>query len=244
MNKTTRILAALFLIAFLAGCGDDEEPTVGSNNTTANNNTSTSANNNTSTSANNNTSTSANNTATGFMFRTDEFSSYTRVDALGQPAVSTALVPAASKSAYNDDTPNIAAYAPEMIGTLTALHGALDDEIGAFQLTPCSMDDTDADGLPDCLGQDVTDGAGPLSPANLVLPDTLKILDASAAAGYPNGRRLQDPVIDIILSVILLDQSEVDPDSIVGVLNPAANDANGGEFQAAFPYLNPPFEAM
>ena len=237
-------LSLLVCVAMFAACGDDDDNNVTSNNTTANNTT---ANN---TTANNTTAnnTTANNTSAngepGYDFRTDDFGTYNRVDAIGQPAVSTALVPAESKAAYNDDTPNIAAYAGDMIATLTALHGALDDEIETFTLVPCTMEDTDDDSLPDCLGQDVTDGAGPLSPADLVLPDSVKILDSTGAAGYPNGRKLADPVVDIILSVILLDQSEENPDSIVGVLNPPANDANNGEFQAAFPYVNPPFEAQ
>lgn len=57
--------------------------------------------------------------------------------------------------------------------------------------------------------------------------------DLTAASG---------PVIDIVLSVILLDQSVHDPTTLVGALNPPANDANGGAFQDSFPYLNPPFE--
>jgi hypothetical protein len=227
-NQFMKGLALLVCVGMFAACGDDDE-----NNVTVNNNTS--ANN---TTANNTTAnnTTANNTTAnvdpGYDFRTDAPGTYTRVDAMGQPAVSTALVPAASKNGYNDDTPDIASYAGDMIATLTALHTALDDEIEAFSLVPCSMMDSDAD------------GAGPLSPAGLVLPDTLKILDSSGAAGYPNGRKLADPVVDVILSVILLDQSEADPDSIVGVLNPAMNDANGGEFQATFPYVNAPFEAQ
>ena len=40
-----------------------------------------------------------------------------------------------------------------------------------------------------------------------VVPDTLKI-DLTAAAGFPNGRKLEDPVIDVTLAVVLLDLTQ------------------------------------
>ena len=74
--------------------------------------------------------------------------------------------------------------------------------------------------------------------APLVVPDTLKI-DTSADAGFPNGRTLTDPVIDVTLAVVLLDLSVEGQEatSLVGVLNPAANDK---AFMDAFPYLAAP----
>ena len=175
---------------------------------------------------------------TDFRFRTDAPSAYTRVDRMGMPAVSTALI--ASKDAYNDDNPTddvAGTYVSEIVATLNFLHGALDTQLSGLSLTPCSMADANNDTLPDCVGQAVV-ANGP-TVAGLVLPDTLKI-DPSAAAGFPNGRRLQDPVIDVTLSVILLDMSVHGPTALVGT-NPTANDLGvEGAFLTTFPYLHPP----
>ena len=175
-----------------------------------------------------------------FNFRTDSPANYTRVDRLGMPAVSTALI--ASKDAYNDDDPagDVAGtYVGEIVATLNVLHGALDDDITGAGLTPCDMADNDADGLPDCVGQEVLPG-GP-TVAGLVLPDTIKI-DPAGAAGFPNGRLLPDPVIDVTLAVILLDMSVHGPGVLAGLpLNPATNDVGvEGAFLTSFPYLHPP----
>jgi len=69
------------------------------------------------------------------------------------------------------------------------------------------------------------------------VPDTLK-LDLGALPGFPNGRLLSDPVIDVTLAVILLDLGVdgQEATSLVGVLNPSANDV---PFEMTFPYLAP-----
>jgi hypothetical protein len=87
---------------------------------------------------------------------------------------------------------------------------------------------------PNCLSQEVAAG---VSVQSLVIPDTLTI-NTSAAAGFPNGRTLTDPVIDVTLAVILLDLTVAGQDAttLVGV-NPTANDV---EFLDAFPYLAAP----
>src|SRR5688572_18652468 len=48
-----------------------------------------------------------------------------------------------------------------------------------------------------CLNQ-VIPGTNGATPASLVIPDTLK-LDFSRPPGFPNGRLLSDPVIDVTL---------------------------------------------
>ena len=86
-----------------------------------------------------------------------------------------------------------------------------------------------------CLSQ-VIPGTGGATPASLVLPDTIK-LDLTQPAGFPNGRRLQDPVIDITLAVLLLDLTKHSPALLASLpLNPAANDK---PFSSAFPFLAP-----
>ena len=87
-------------------------------------------------------------------------------------------------------------------------------------------------GLHAALDDDLT-GAG------LVIPDTLTI-DSAAAAGFPNGRTLADPVIDVTLALVLLDLGAAGQDAttLAGLpLNPAANDV---PFLGAFPYLAAP----
>lgn len=120
----------------------------------------------------------------------------------------------------------------------SGIHAALDDDLVGAALTPCSMT-TQVNGLPECVGQEVAAG---VKVADLVLPDTLQI-NPAVAAGYPNGRRLQDPVIDVTLSVILLKlgascgAGTCSPLTLVNPpLNPPANDV---AFGTEFPYLAP-----
>lgn len=85
-----------------------------------------------------------------------------------------------------------------------------------------------------CLQQEVAPGT---SVADLIIPDTLT-LNLSAAAGFPNGRLLTDPVIDVTLAVIFLDLSVHSPTTLAEIpLNPPANDV---AFRTGFPFLAPP----
>lgn len=183
-------------------------------------------------------------------FRTDAPGTYARVDRMGMPAVSTALISRAMKNAYNDANPTQDAagtFVPELASTLTGIHTALDDDLATMSLAPCSMTNTDlgipvvAGMLPQCFGQEIAAG---VTVASLVVPDTLHI-DPTATAGFPNGRMLADPVIDVTLSVILLDMGGTcgagtcSPATLVGV-NPSENDRAEGEFLPTFPYLQVP----
>ncbi|OZA92886.1 MAG: hypothetical protein B7X57_06785 [Erythrobacter sp. 34-65-8] len=91
-----------------------------------------------------------------------------------------------------------------------------------------------------CLNQ-IVPGTGS-TVAGLIVPDTITV-DLSKPAGFPNGRRLQDPVIDITLAAIFLDLDVHAPDTLFRIpLNPPANDR---PFRPDFPYLalpqgNPP----
>lgn len=70
--------------------------------------------------------------------------------------------------------------------------------------------------------------------ASLVVPDTLT-LNLSTPSGFPNGRRLTDPVIDVTLAVIFLRLATHSPATLANVpVNPAANDL---PFRTTFPYL-------
>lgn len=87
-----------------------------------------------------------------------------------------------------------------------------------------------------CLSQYIP-GLGGVSPASLILPDTIKI-DMSKPAGFPNGRQLQDQAPDITLAVLLLDMNKHSPDFFARLpLNPAANDV---PFLSTFPFVAAP----
>jgi hypothetical protein len=95
--------------------------------------------------------------------------------------------------------------------------------------TPTSYDVTR------CLNQSIP-GTG-FTVAQAVVPDTLT-LNLAAPSGFPNGRKLTDPVIDVTLAVIFLDLTKSAPDTLAKLpLNPPANDV---PFQSVFPYLAPP----
>lgn len=84
-----------------------------------------------------------------------------------------------------------------------------------------------------CLNQQVAPG---VSVANLIIPDTVK-LDVTKPNGFPNGRGLTDPVVDITLAVIFLDLTK-HPASLLASLplDPPGNDV---PLPSTFPYLAP-----
>ncbi len=162
-----------------------------------------------------------------FAFSTAEPQRYSRIDRSGMPAISTALI--MSSDSYNTADPvndSNGEFVPEILGSLEFLHGALDEQLLSLGLTPCTV---------------VGDGTGTCATAAvpLIIPDTVKI-DTNAAAGFPNGRLLADPVIDVTLALALLELTgDTPPHSatdLVGVLNPAQNDL---AFDNAFPFLAP-----
>ena len=169
-------------------------------------------------------------TADEFNFASDLPSAYTRVDRMGMPAIATAVI--TSKNDYNAANPSDDAslkFASEIVTNLKGLHMALDDDLTGLGLTPCGVNPEDPfdPATSSCITQ----------AAPLVVPDTLKI-DTTAAAGFPNGRMLTDPVMDVTLAVVLLDLS-VDGQtatSLVGV-NPTQNDK---VFITSTPYLAKP----
>lgn len=194
---------ALMAGLVLVGCNDDDPVTTDDTDVT-----------------DTDTDTDSDTEVAGFSFATDAPSAYDRVDRMGMPAIATAVI--TSKDDYNEADPVDDAngdFVPEIVASVTALHGALDDDLTGLSLTPCAVDD--------CIAQ----------AAPLVVPDTLKI-DTSAAAGFPNGRTLPDPVMDVTLAVVLLDLTEHPVDLFAGLpLNPAANDK---AFKSDFPYLADP----
>ena len=153
-----------------------------------------------------------------FAFSDDETSAYSQVDRVGMPAVVVALI--SSKDAYNAAEPEgDADFADEIVASVQAVHDALDDDLAAAGLTPCDP-------------QACVEVAAPF-----VIPDVLAV-DATAQSGFPNGRRLPDPVMDVTLALVLLDL-EAHPVTTLAELplNPPSNDV---AFATSFPYLAPP----
>jgi len=199
---------------------------------------------------------------TGFSFRSDMPSAYTRVDRMGMPAVATALIPSGKKDEYNSVDPSddfatsagatcadlvSCRWAGDYVASISAIHGltnaggmTLNEQLTGLGLTPC----TDGGA---CATQFISGTSGPVV-ANLVIPDVLTI-DTTATAGFPNGRKLSDPAMDVTLAVLLLDLSvhnpgtftDLDGDGTPGPsLNPLANDV---AFGTTFPYVADPHTA-
>jgi len=73
----------------------------------------------------------------------------------------------------------------------------------------------------------------------MIIPDTLK-LDLARPSGFPNGRDLDDPVVDILLAMLLLDLNVSGQSTLTFAnlpLNPPGNDR---PFTTTFPFLAPP----
>lgn len=87
-----------------------------------------------------------------------------------------------------------------------------------------------------CLNQ-VIPGTGGTTVAAAVVPDVLT-LNLAAPSGFPNGRRLADPVVDVTLGIIFLDLTRTGAGTLAGVPVNPAND--GVTLRTTFPYLAAP----
>jgi hypothetical protein len=161
--------------------------------------------------------------STSFSFNTTSSADYAQIDRVGMPAVNTAVI--TSKDAYNAATPtddSSGLFVQQITTDVASLHTTLDAALMAAHLVPASTATSISQAAP------------------LIVPDTLKI-NTTAAAGFPNGRHLTDPVVDITLAVVLLDLSQngQTASTLANLpLNPPANDK---AFSATFPYLAAPF---
>ena len=81
-----------------------------------------------------------------------------------------------------------------------------------------------------CLNQRTGDGR---TTREVMIPD-LVTLDVTKPASFPNGRRLQDPVVDLEIAYLFLDLTRHSPNTLVNVpLNPLGLDQ---PLRAAFPF--------
>lgn len=163
-----------------------------------------------------------------FVFSTAAPEGYVRVDRMGGPVTATVLLPVSEKDRFNGGDPDDDGdYSAFVVATLERLHFELDDDLVAMGLTPCVVDA--------CVRQ----------AAPMVVPDVLR-LRLAEPDGFPNGRRLEDSVVDRVVAVALLDIATPGDcsgipctgDSFVDIpVNPTANEL---AFSLTFPYLAPP----
>jgi hypothetical protein len=188
-----------------------------------------------------------------FQFRDDAFTDYTRVDRMGMPAVNTAFI--TSKDDFNAGDPAddlddfrgevVDAFDFLMLGPTAAGNGeGLRDDLEGIPLVTCTVDQ-DSAGDPlnvgTCLETNLFANG---EEGGVIMPDDVGV-DTTVAAGFPNGRGLENQVMDLILALTLLDLGD-DPfadegggDQLVTTfsavpLNPGANDV---AFSGTFPYL-------
>ena len=104
--------------------------------------------------------------------------------------------------------------------------------------TPTPAPATVSYNVENCFTQAVP-GAGGLTLRSMIIPDTLK-LDLARPSGFPNGRDLDDPVVDILLAMLFLDFTVTGQSTATFAnlpLNPPGNDR---PFTPTFPFLAPP----
>jgi hypothetical protein len=140
-----------------------------------------------------------------------------RIDRMAIPAINTALIPSAQKDAFNQGAPasDATAYRATAVTTINGLRGAVDGLFGSS---------APQDGGP--LGKLTSEQV-----AGALIPDIVTINFANPVQ-FPNGRRLQDDVIDAALGVVL---NRGGPTGI-----PDAIAANDKAFSGSFPYMADP----
>jgi Domain of unknown function (DUF4331) len=170
---------------------------------------------------------------------------WVQVSRLGNPLINEVVIPIGQKDKFNatypkDDLGNFGTYVlnPELPGILNALFG--------IQVPPTPRNDLlilvqGLAGLNQRPNEVISDQlrlnvAVPPTPAASL--NTLGVI-AGDTAGFPNGRRLQDDVVDIALRVVagvLVDGFNVSPNNALG----DGVDGPDVPYQAGFPYVAEP----
>ncbi|CAA9532528.1 MAG: hypothetical protein AVDCRST_MAG73-1086, partial [uncultured Thermomicrobiales bacterium] len=167
-----------------------------------------------------------------------------QVSRLGMPLVNEVVVPLGAKDLWNGSVPEDDAQFlegvtdPELPGLLNALYGIDVPEGDRDDLVQVFL--TGVPGLnqpPDVVPSEMIRLNVAIPPADA--PDPLGVL-AGDTAGFPNGRRLADDVVDIELRVVA---GVLAGDEFAGAPNNQLGDgvdANDVEFLDEFPYVAPP----
>lgn len=193
---------------------------------------------------------------------------YVRVDRTGQPAIATALLsrdpaipplgpggailnPGNAANPFNNQRDALNRGDPLFDGrdfaglftvgpqsnSLRNIHYEVGPQLRKLGLTPCSTETV----VPPASNADVDISACVAVVAPVVLPDVITF-DFNSAAGWPNGRGFDDPVVDRLLAAALLRISGAAPphtiNTLVGVINPVS-DETGAPLPATFPFLRP-----
>jgi hypothetical protein len=140
-----------------------------------------------------------------------------QVDRMAIPAINTALIPSASKNAFNQGSPSgdAATFRPMAQASITGLRDAVKSVLPAENGGP----------LGNLTAEQV---------AGALIPDVVTI-DFTKDVAFPNGRRLQDDVINAALGIVL------NRGGAAGISD--AIDANDKAFLGSFPFLADPFQA-
>lgn len=140
-----------------------------------------------------------------------------RIDRMAIPAINTALIPSAQKDAFNADDPinDATKYRSTGVTTIRTLRTAVD---GLFGTSNSQLGGPLGNLTPEQVGA-------------ALIPDVVTI-DFSRSLQFPNGRRLQDDVIDAALGVVL---NRGGPSGISDGIN-----ANDKAFLNSFPFLADP----
>ncbi|MGH1342274.1 MAG: hypothetical protein ACRBN8_12020 [Nannocystales bacterium] len=200
-----------------------------------------------------------------YEFRDDAPDAYTQVDRQGFPAVNTALIAEANKDAYNAASPtNDAAgdFLTDVGGALTFLHNGNGVGNGLGDELRVALGALNPDATPGEIEGLICNPPGDIDPNDtcvaqggpFIFPDVV-LLNTGMPSGFPNGRALDVPVVDIILAVLLLDvldggkafnfpvlQAFVDLDADTDGQQGLSQSGNDVEFAAGFPYLAPAHE--
>ena len=141
-----------------------------------------------------------------------------QVDRMAIPTINTVLIPSDQKDAFNlaDPADDAATYQAMAQGTIEALRSAIDSTFGSPQ---------DGGPLGDLTAEQV---------AGALIPDVVTI-DFSQPVGFPNGRTLENDVIDTALGVVL------NRGGAAGISDGV--DGNDVAFASTFPYLAAPHQA-
>lgn len=167
---------------------------------------------------------------------------YVQVSRLGMPLVNEVVIPLGQKNRFNASRPKddvqFLSYVqyPELGGLLTALYGVAvppgprDDLVAAFLTGVPGLNQPANVKASEQLRLNMA-----IEPVPVVLEERMGVL-AGDLAGFPNGRRLNDDVVDIALQVVggVLVGSEYDYGLGDGV------DENDVEMMGSFPYIPTP----
>ncbi len=183
---------------------------------------------------------------------------WVQVSRLGNPLFNEVLIPIAKKDMFNGTAPkDDSQFAdrvahPELAKLLPALYPGVFPTLAAYTKARADLAAIFLTGLPAGVVPNFQNNTGTVQAEllrlNLAIPPTAHPniigLIAGDAAGFPNGRRLEDDVVTIELRALagatipLVDKTYV-PDNAVGALSDFATQTNGA-FLPTFPYLGTP----